>query len=500
MIINRDLLHEIEIIIKSRFRLIVLDTNEENRAESLLKLLADYMDIPFFTWTRTQGLKRQDINSKGTVYNSSNASIALDHISSSKFHAIYHFKGFGEYVDDKNIAGKLLDAVQCLAKKDSAIILTGTNIGIPKILKSETTKIKMPAPSIEEYRELLSHIVRDMTFKNNVKVEMTEQETTQLLNNIKGLTLTEAEKILTKIMVIDNKLSKKDIRNVIDAKKDVIEKDGVLEYYPVEESMDNIAGLTTLKKWLGKRKNIITNPDKARGFGLDFPKGILVLGVPGCGKSLCAKAVAMEWELPLLKFDTANLYNKYIGETEKNLNNAINTAEKLAPVILWIDEIEKAFSAVTSEHDGGLSTRIFGTFLSWMQERKGDVFIFATANDVSKLPPEFLRKGRFDEIFFVDLPNGKSRKTIFEIHLKKRGKDINKFDLERFVEISDGFTGSEIEQAIVSGLYTAFSENTDLTTDIIVSEIEETQPLSITMAEKINKLRNWSKERTVNAD
>lgn len=358
----------------------------------------------------------------------------------------------------------------------------------------------MPDPTIDEYRDLLLHIVRDLRFKDNLEVELSTQQESQLLNNIKGLTLTEAEKILTKIMIVDNKLSVEDIRDIVDAKKEIIEKEGVLEYYPVEESMDGIAGLTNLKDWLEKRKNIVIDPDGAKKFGLDFPKGILVLGVPGCGKSLCAKAVAMEWGLPLLKFDTANLYNKYIGETEKNLKKAIETSEKMSPVILWIDEIEKAFSSVSSDHDGGVSTRIFGTFLSWMQDRKADVFIFATANDVSKLPPEFLRKGRFDEIFFVDLPGAESRNKIFEIHLQKRNKNISDFDLELLTQLTENFTGSEIEQLVVSGLYTAFSAGKELSTDIIAEEINKTAPLAVTMAERIKNLRQWAESRTVNAN
>lgn len=500
MVKNKDLLHEIEVLIHSKYRLIFLNTAEEKRAEALLRLVADYMGLPFLTWTRTKGLRRQDIETKGPVYNSTDVSVALGHISSSKFPAIYHLEGFADYLEDRSASGLLKDAISAFDKKDAAIIITGKNIKIPDILKPESTILHMPEPSIEEYRALLLHIIRDLKFKKNIEVDITDEEKTLLLNNIKGLTITEAEKVLTKIIVVDNKLSSEDIRKVIDAKKDIIEKEGVLEYYPVEESMGDIAGLKNLKDWLLKRKNIITNPDEAKDFGLEFPKGILVLGVPGCGKSLCAKAVAMEWNLPLLKFDTANLYNKYIGETEKNLKSAIKTAEKMSPVVLWIDEIEKAFSSTSSDQDGGVSTRIFGTFLSWMQERKGDVFIFATANDVSKLPPEFLRKGRFDEIFFVDLPDESSRKIIFEIHIKKRGKDINDFDIQALVNRSEGFTGSEIEQVIVSSLYTAFSRGVELTTEIICEEIEGTQPLSITMAERIHRLRTWAKERTVNAD
>ena len=386
---NKDILHDLDVLIRSRYSLIFLDAKEENRAEALLKLLADHMNMPFFTWSLSNGLLREDLDSAAPVYNSQDILIALGHIETSLFPAIYHFKNIEKNLKDENVAEKLKNISNGFARKDAALIMTGSSIEIPDQLKVHSTIVNMPDPTVDEYRDLLFHIVRDLRFKNNLEVELSTQQESQLLNNIKGLTLTEAEKILTKIMIVDNKLSADDIRDIVDAKKEIIEKEGVLEYYPVEESMDGIAGLANLKDWLEKRKNIITDPDGAKKFGLDFPKGILVLGVPGCGKSLCAKAVAMEWGLPLLKFDTANLYNKYIGETEKNLKKAIETSEKMSPVILWIDEIEKAFSSVSSDHDGGVSTRIFGTFLSWMQDRKGDVFIFATANDVSKLPLSF---------------------------------------------------------------------------------------------------------------
>jgi len=281
-------------------------------------------------------------------------------------------------------------------------------------------------------------------------------------------------------------------------KKNIIEREGLLEYFPVEESMSDIADLVQLKAWLAKRKSIICNPQRAKEYGLDFPKGILLLGVPGSGKSLCAKAVAMEWRLPLLKMDPSGLYNKYVGESEKNFKRAMETAEKMSPVVLWIDEIEKAFAAGGGEDDG-LSQRVLGIFLSWMQERKGDVFIIATSNDVSRLPPEFLRKGRFDEIFFVDLPKAEDRAEIFRIHLQRRGQDSGKFDLASLAETAEGFSGAEIEQAVVSALYTAFSSNIALNMDLLIKEIKNTSPLSKVRHEDIAHLRNWARDRTVSA-
>ncbi|MCI0568871.1 MAG: AAA family ATPase, partial [Acidobacteria bacterium] len=330
-------------------------------------------------------------------------------------------------------------------------------------------------------------------------VQMKSEDFARLLSNLKGLTLLEAERILTKAIVEDGKLAPDDLLAVVEAKKAVVEREGVLEYFPAEEGMADIADLAGLKAWLSERRAILTDPSRAAGFGLAFPKGVLLLGVPGCGKSLCAKAVAREWGLPLLKLDPASLYNKYVGESEKNFKRAMSMAEKLAPTVLWIDELEKAFSSSGDAEDGGLSQRIFGTFLSWLQDRKGDVFVVATANDVSILPPEFLRKGRFDEIFFVDLPDAEARRALFSIHLKKRGKDPKLYDLPRLVEATEGFGGSEVEQAIVAGLYTAFSGHRELSTETLLLEIARTKPMAQTMGEKIQWLRDWAKERTRSA-
>ncbi len=259
--------------------------------------------------------------------------------------------------------------------------------------------------------------------------------------------------------------------------------------------MEDIADLTSLKAWLEKRKALINNPERAAKAGLLFPKGILLLGVPGTGKSLCAKAVALEWGLPLLKMNPAALYDKYIGESEKNFEQALGTAEKMAPVVLWIDELEKAFAS-SGDTDGGTSPRML---LSWMQDRKGHVFVVATSNDVAQLPPEFLRKGRFDEIFFVDLPNHKARQTIFEIHLHRRKQEPVQHALDRLSEATDGFSGAEIEQVIVSAFYTAFADDVSLTTEILLEETQNTCPLSRTRSEHIQALRQWAEGRTVSA-
>ena len=262
--------------------------------------------------------------------------------------------------------------------------------------------------------------------------------------------------------------------------------------------MGDIAGLTQLKAWLQKRQAAFEDPRRAQEYGLSPPKGLLLIGVQGCGKSLCAKAVAAEWNLPLIRLDPSNLYNRYVGETEKNLRRAIKLAEKMAPVVLWIDEIEKALSQEDAE--GGPAQRIFGTFLAWLQDKKESVFVIATANDISKLPPELMRKGRFDEIFFVDLPADEARQRILEIHLQKRKRDPAKFDIAQLVQRTDGFSGAEIEQAVLAALHAAYARRDELTTAHIRSAIDASPPLSVTMAERVDALRTWAKGRCVPAD
>ena len=492
-----DKLKDLPLLIKSRYGVIVVETAEEERAALLLRQIAGEMGLPFFTWTPTKGLRRDGI--EGSVYGTADPGQALAHVEASSFPALYHFQGLGDFLEDRILATRLKDAAAQFSKSRGAIILTGPGITLPETLKPMSAGLSLPTPEMGEYRDLLQRVLKDLSGRMTVKVEMKSEDFSRLLANLKGLTLLEAEKILTRAVMEDGKLTPEDIRAVVEAKKAIVEREGVLEYFPAEEKMADVADLAGLKSWLAERRAILSDPRRAAQFGLGFPKGVLLLGVPGCGKSLCAKAVAREWGLPLLKLDPTSLYNKYIGESEKNFKKAMDTAERMAPVVLWIDELEKAFAAAAGNEDGGVSTRIFGTFLSWLQDRKGDVFVVATANDVSILPPEFLRKGRFDEIFFVDLPNAEARTALFTIHLKKRGKDPAKFDLPRLVQATDGFGGAEVEQAIVAGLYTAFSGKRDLTTDTLLDEISRTRPLSLTMPEKIGWLRNWAKERTRSA-
>ncbi len=495
---SRDALHDLKLLIQSRYGLIHLDSDEEDRSETLLGHLADHLGVDLFVWTPTRGLTRSDLD-RG-MYDTADPSKALRHVAASSHPGVYQFRGLGAYVErDPILAEHLRDAGQALEAVPGAVVVTGGGLALPESMAPRVATVSLPGPGLEDYRALVSHIVRDLSKRAHVDVELGDGELEALLRHLSGLTLLEAEKVLTKAIIEDGRLHAGDIRHVIDAKKAVVEKEGLLEYYPTEESLAQVADLATLKAWLSKRKAVVDDPLRAEEFGLEFPKGMLLLGVPGCGKSLCAKAVSMEWRLPLLRLDTSNLYNKFIGESERNFKRAMDAAERMSPVVLWIDEIEKAFASGGSE-DGGVSQRILGSFLGWMQDRRGDVFVVATANQIERLPPEFLRKGRFDEIFFVDLPDAATRSEIFRIHLSSRSQEPERFDLGTLAARSDGFSGAEIEQVVLSGLYEAFTSERPMDTAALLNEVAATRPLSVTMKEKIDGMRAWARGRTVGAN
>ena len=491
-----DLSNELSLLVRSRYGILYLQTGEQERAESLLRHLADDLNLPFFTWTPTKGLQREDIGD--SIYGTTRIDVALSHIESSQLAAVYHLQNADSFINDPIVGSRLVEVARMFARIGGALIISGKTLEIPDTVESHMAHIKLPAPVRQDYAQLLLEIYNDLSRRMEIDIDIDRDDLNRLLSNLNGLTLIEAEKVLTKALIEDQVLSAKDIQLVIDAKRAIIERDGLLEYFPVKESMADIADMESLKAWLAKRKSIINRPDGARKYGLPFPKGILLLGVPGSGKSLCAKAVAMEWNLPLLKMDPSGLYNKFIGESEKNFKRAMDTAEKMSPIVLWIDEIEKAFASGESE-DSGVSQRVLGIFLSWMQDRTGDIFIVATSNDVLRLPPEFMRKGRFDEIFFVDLPVPEVRAAIFEIHLRRRGRNPVDYDLENLSRMTEGFSGAEIEQVIVSALYSAFSDNAPLEPKYLIEEVSRTKPLSKTRAEDIAFLRQWARERTVPA-
>jgi hypothetical protein len=495
----KDTAAELELLIRSKYALILLDTAEPERADEILARIASDLSLMCFSWTRSRGLRRGIQMGDPFIEKTAEPSAALSQVPLQAV-GVYHFKGLGPFLDDPVVASHVLDAVQYFGTRRGAVVISGHDLHLPDSLRPHAVTLHLPTPGFNEHRQMLERVIREYSVKMPLKVELTHEERTRLVNNLVGLTLTEGEKVITKLIMEDSALRATDVKRVAAAKRQVVEQDGLLEYWPAEESLGQVAGLAGLKAWLGKRRAVVHDPQRAAQFGLGFPRGVLLLGVPGCGKSLVAKAIDSEWGLPLLKLDPANLYDKYIGDSEKNFKRAMRTAERMAPIVLWIDELEKAFASSGGDEDGGVSKRVFGTFLSWLQERKGDVFVTATSNDIAKLPPEFIRKGRFDEVFFVDLPRAEARGEIFRIHLSKRNQDAKRFDLAALAQASEGFSGAEIEQVVVGALYAAFSDGRPLDTPHLLTEIGATRPLSGTMHEKIAELRSWASERTVPAD
>jgi SpoVK/Ycf46/Vps4 family AAA+-type ATPase len=357
------------------------------------------------------------------------------------------------------------------------------------------TVIELGLPDLADFNRLLERIVEDVKDKPGVKISLDVESRGRLLRAAQGLTLKEAENVFAKTLVMGGRLDGDDVNVVFSEKQQIIRKNGLLEYYDSQEDISQVAGLDQLKVWLGKRG--LAFGDRARQFGLPAPRGVLLLGMQGCGKSLCAKAVASMWRLPLLRFDVGRMFGSLVGSSEENVRGAIQTAESVAPAVLWIDEIDKAFAGAVGSagSDGGTASRVFGTLLTWLSEKTSSVFVIATANNVSMLPPELLRKGRLDEIFYLELPNDAERREVFRIHLAKRGRDPNTFDLAQLARLSDSFSGAEIEESIISALFDAFSAGTELNTATIAASITSTVPLSKTMSEDLSRLRSWAQGR-----
>lgn len=498
-------LEELELLVRSRYGLVIVETLEEERVEALLKQIASDLQLHYYSWTRSRGLRRgmgtaepyRETGSEELVREPSQALAIVEREGAG----IYHFAGLAPYLEDPVVERHVRDVATQFAARRGALVVSGhEHVRLPDGLRPHATILQLPPPTLEDYRALVERVVRDSAARMPVRVELSTADRHRLINALTGLALVEAEKVVTRLIMYDGALRADDVPRALEAKRQAVQQGGLLEYQHAREAMSDVAGLAGLKQWLGRRRAIIDDPQRALDFGLAFPKGILLLGVPGCGKSLCAKAVASEWGLPLLKLDPANLYDKYVGDSEKNFKRAMQMAERLAPIVLWIDELEKAFAAAGGDEDGGVSRRVFGTFLSWLQERRGDVFVVATSNDVAQLPPEFIRKGRFDEVFFVDLPAPAARAELFAIHLRKRRQRVESFDLRALAEATEGFSGAEMEQAIVSGLYAAFAAGRPLDTGVLLAEIAATHPLSRTMGEQLAALRAWAGERTVPAD
>jgi hypothetical protein len=458
------------------------------------------LQLPYLVWTGHEGLYRESPSEKdGAVYKTESPAACLAHLTSADREMVVFLSEFGVHLREPTMVGRLIELHDRLIKHRGAIFLRMDPADLPASIARYFTTLELRPKTAEAVHRYVNQVLGELRERRPLEVRMTAQETAELVGHLKSMPYFEIRKVITQAIMDDGRLDREDFVAVLGAKRRVIQRSGLLEYIPVEPGGAAIAGLGRLKDWLGKRAPSFREPERARSLGLPPPRGILLLGVQGCGKSLSAKVISAAFGLPLLRMEPGSLYRKYFGESEANLKRALKTAETVAPCILWLDEIEKSLGQ-GGDQDGGTARRVLGSFLTWLQEKKQPVFVFATANDISDLPPELLRKGRFDEIFFVDLPDHTARSHIFALHLAARKQDLSSFDLDLLAAKTYGFSGAEIEQLVVSGLYTALSEGAPLTTDILSEELSSTVPLSETMAEKIEALRSWAKTRAVAAD
>ncbi len=491
-----DALRNLELLITSRYPIIVIETYEEERVEQVLQRVAERLGLPLFVWTVSRGLRRAGA-SEG-LYDTRDPLKALGNLAAMASDGIYLFEDLHRSLGDPAVVRKLQDLARTLSHDRRAIVLAAPRVDLPPELATLAAVFRLDLPTHEELKALAMDVVRALSARHRIAVELTPEELDQLAEALKGLTLFEAERALTRAALNDFALNRNDLDEILAVKKELLAKESVLEYVPAEDGLGDVGGLGHLKAWLEKRSRAFTA--EARQFGVPPPKGILLLGVQGCGKTLAARAVAKAWGLPLLKLEAGRLYNKFVGESEKSLDRALETAERMAPCVLMLDEIEKALgSGTSSEADAGLSGRIFGRLLGWLQDHKAPVFVVATCNRIAALPPELTRKGRFDEIFFIDLPTPEERREIFTVHLHRRQRDPGAFDPDALAAAAEGFSGAEIEQAVVSALYTAFSRGATLTTQHILDELGATRPLSVTRAEEVAELREWARGRAVPA-
>ncbi len=509
---NNKIILQLSRLFRARFPYIYMITWEEERAIALIKKLAKsekLIRVPrdVYTWTQTNGFVLNGQKIDGT--NSPDKAISF--IKECNKNAVFIMCDFHVYFGvkgrqvDYNVVRHLRDIIGELktSKFRKNVIFLSSELLIPETMQKEITIVDMPLPTLDDIKSKLEKMI---TQNNQINTsELTDEGKERLCKAALGLTLQEAENAFALAMVNDGKIDGKDLGIILSEKMQVIKKTGILEFINTDIKISDVGGLENLKNWLHKRNNSWS--ESAKKYCLPAPKGVLITGVPGCGKSLTAKAMSAAWQLPLLKLDFGKIFSGIVGSSEENMRRAIKTAEAVAPSILWVDEIEKSLSGMNSNGDSGTSSRIFGTFLTWMQEKTAPVFVIATANNISNLPAELLRKGRFDEIFFVDLPTHRERKEIFKLHLAKRLKDkevaskidVNDILYEKLADMTEGFVGAEIEQVVISALYEAFFNKRPLEFSDLENTIRNIVPLSVTQKEQILSLRQWANIRAVAA-
>ena len=558
-----DGLERLKVLINSSTPIVVMETAEEMRAISVVRTACAELNMATFEWSIADGLVRSGSNSPadgqkmsvqarvdqvstwtqggrtqtqtrttlspssgeagrlaqamlaslgadgaaalntgapGSIYNTREPVQALANMESMTVEAVFILKDFHRHMDDPVVVRRLRDVGQKFSANRRTVVITAPEIVVPAELTTLVEYFDLPLPDRGRLHEIIHETFTRLSKTYTLKLQLDAGGVDAMAANLRGLTEEEAERAISQALVARYALCPDTITDVLEAKKQLLRHSGMLEFIEASDTMASVCGLENLKHWLGQRRGAWE--DAAREFGLEPPRGMIILGVQGCGKSLCARAVAGEWKLPLVKFDTSAVYDKYIGETEKRIRKVFQVAEGLAPCVLWIDELEKVFAGSgpdSASADAGVSSRLLASFLSWMQDRKAAVFVAATCNNVTVLPPELIRKGRFDELFFVDLPNLAERKQVFSIQLAKRKRNPAEFDLDQVAGAAQGYSGAEIDAAVQTALYAAYSEKKSLTTQSLLDALAQTVPLSTTRAEEIHALREWASTRAVRA-
>ncbi len=544
-----DGLERLKVLINSSTPILVMETSEEMRAVNLARAACSELNMAIFEWSIADGLLRTGATaapqqphqasvlaqsartirtslsptsgeadrlsrammgaisadpsaatSGNAMYNTREPAQALANMESMTVEAVFILKDFHRHMDDPIVVRRLRDVGQKFSANRRTVILTAPELTVPAELAKLVEYFDLPLPDRDRLHEIIKETFTRLSKTYTLKLQLDAPGVDAMAANLRGLTEEEADRAVSQALVTRYALCPETITDVLDAKKHLLRRSGMLEFVEASDSLSSVGGLENLKHWLAQRRGAWE--DSAREFGLEPPRGMIVLGVQGCGKSLCARAVAGEWKLPLVKFDTSAVYDKYIGETEKRIRKVFQVAEGLAPCVLWIDELEKVFAGSgpdSASADAGVSSRLLASFLSWMQDRKSPVFVAATCNNVTVLPPELIRKGRFDELFFVDLPNQSERKQIVSIQLAKRKRNPGEFDLDKVAAAANGYSGAEIDAAVQGALYAAYSEKKPLTTQSLIDALKQTIPLSTTRAEEVEALREWARTRAVPA-
>jgi ATP-dependent 26S proteasome regulatory subunit len=481
---------EIEAVLRAHFPLIYIQTFEEDRTleslERIRRLMSGAREVGLYIWSETRGLR----DSEGHALAAETAGdplVALKHVIRSDAEGIYVFLDIHRHLTP--VAVRLVrDAIWSVKRHRKSLVFLSPVVTIPKELESDTTLMFYHLPDMEQLKELAIFLSREQKTPDGTDPGVVSEAVARALL---GLTRVEAERVLNRSMIRTGGFSQDCVLEVLGEKQQIVRKAGLLEFYPPTVGFDDVGGLNGLKEWFGKRRQAFTGSGKL--YGLPAPKGVVLAGAPGCGKSLSAKALATEWGVPLLRLDMGRIYSSLLGSSEANLRKALHTAEAVSPCILWIDELEKAFGSSGAGLDGGVAKRVFGAFLNWLEERTSPVFVAATANSITRLPPEFTRKGRFDDVFFVGLPGKEERRAIFSVHLRRKGRQEKDFDLALLSEKSDGFSGAEIEESVISALYQAFEEGErPLGTDDMLNTLAATVPMSRSRSWEMEALHQWA--------